>query len=379
MIIGQVKKIPSGDVQRYCWARIAQFQNPDHVTALLTRLHSLPKQQLMNAKRQAEQIKYCLAQAKEYLDAATAVSLATRPVLLYYGVMSMALAEILLKQNADSRLAKLRENHGCHGLSLVISADPRAEDSLQVASSQLSAKTQVDKLGAPKGTFEIWRRSAREYPVAGNSVHHDANGSTTSFAVLLGAVDVELPVLPLGGASLFDCLVDLPFMADTLEMLGTRLKMIRTTVKAGSNNQSGSVSTIIHPQQPELIDAFLNLVKCEADAVNGLEFLNVGSTGLIIKSSQSHPSLVSWPPGVSAKSDEVFFSCSSLGLNEFGNIYVATHICGNFARYYPDLWLKHIEKSSPLALAIDELCKHALERVPVLTLSELARNYLVVE
>ena len=66
-------------------------------------------------------------------------------------------------------------------------------------------------------------------------------------------------------------------------------------------------------------------------------------------------------------------------MGEFGYLYIALHISGNFARYYPDIWLKHIEKNSPLAMAIDELCNHAFDRLPLLILSELFRVYHVLE
>src|ERR1700736_4712874 len=116
MIINSVKLIKTHDIPKYSWPRISQFKNIDYTTEVISRLHALPAEQKNNAKSQAEQIKYCLSQAKEYFDAASTVSLATRPVLLYYSVMSMALAEILLKQTGDSRLSKLREQHNCHGL-----------------------------------------------------------------------------------------------------------------------------------------------------------------------------------------------------------------------------------------------------------------------
>jgi hypothetical protein len=64
-------------------------------------------------------------------------------------------------------------------------------------------------------------------------------------------------------------------------------------------------------------------------------------------------------------------------LSEFGYFYVALFLAGNYARYYPDLWLLDVERSSPLALAIEELCTIAEWRVPWLSLSELGRVLLV--
>jgi hypothetical protein len=66
-------------------------------------------------------------------------------------------------------------------------------------------------------------------------------------------------------------------------------------------------------------------------------------------------------------------------LNEFGFIYVALFIAGNYARYYPDRWVSDVENSTPLALAIEELLAVAETRMPWLILSELSGSYHVFE
>ena len=117
MIITEVSLIAGADTARYCWASLRRFQNVAFVEETLVDLHSLPRKHRKNVVKQAQQIRYCLHQAKEYHDAASAVGLATKPLLLYYSIMSLALAEILLKQSGDSSLDKARGEHKHHGLS----------------------------------------------------------------------------------------------------------------------------------------------------------------------------------------------------------------------------------------------------------------------
>ena len=64
---------------------------------------------------------------------------------------------------------------------------------------------------------------------------------------------------------------------------------------------------------------------------------------------------------------------------EFGLLYVALFICGNYARYYPDFWIRDVETHSPLALAIEQLISDAEKTMALLTLSELSRVYYVPE
>jgi hypothetical protein len=66
-------------------------------------------------------------------------------------------------------------------------------------------------------------------------------------------------------------------------------------------------------------------------------------------------------------------------LNEFGYYYVGLYLAGNYARYYPDKWLADVESSSPICLAIEEVCSTAEWRVPWLALCELDRTLYVNE
>ena len=167
MIIKKASLIPSDNLSKTCWARIRRFHNVSFVVECIRELHSIPKKQEANARKQAEQIRYCLIQAKEYFDASLAVTLATKPVLLYYSTMSLALAEILLKQDGMSSLDKARGEHAHHGLELRIDPSNKEHDhSLRSTAGSLRAVPPSCN-GKRFGTFELWHRSSRELPHCG--------------------------------------------------------------------------------------------------------------------------------------------------------------------------------------------------------------------
>jgi hypothetical protein len=116
MIISTATEVVTSDPEAYAWANLRKFQNVELVEQSIMRLNSSDPPSRRNARKQARQIRYCLIQAREYFTAAKAVSLATKPTLQYYGVMSLALAEILLKQTGDSSLDRARHHHRHHGL-----------------------------------------------------------------------------------------------------------------------------------------------------------------------------------------------------------------------------------------------------------------------
>jgi hypothetical protein len=122
----------------------------------------------------------------------------------------------------------------------------------------------------------------------------------------------------------------------------------------------------------------MNLVEF---APRGLHRVNIteypNGIGLQFPGALDVPGRLPWSIGTDV--GNTWFSTRREFLNEFGLIYVALHIAGNFARYYPDKWLAHIEASSPLALVIDRLTEVAFDRVPLLVASELTRRYFVEE
>lgn len=381
MIITSVKAINTQDIASYAWMRISQFQNAEFTSNTIKKLHNLQKKDFSNSKKQAEEIKFCLLQAKEYYDAAKNVSLVTRPVLLYYAIMSLSLAEILLKQTAESRLAKLREHHNCHGLQLHIKQSPKFDDSFNLAASSLLTKQQTKGMDEYVGTFEVWRQSAREYPLGGIQTTYFTNGTSQSgYNLILYPVDEAPPPIKNNGITLLECLRELPYMQEALSIVGSSTKLVRATFESKRQGLLGnpSLTVIIHPNELSNINDFEKLVICEPSSVNNVEIRELPS-GYVIETNLDldKPKILRWPHSVCMTEKDVYFSCSNLNLGEFGFIYAALHICGNFARYYPDLWVKHIEKNSPLALVINEFTNQAFERIPLLSLSELSRTYHV--
>jgi hypothetical protein len=151
-------------------------------------IHRIDQRWRGDVKKQAQQLRYCIIQAREYFAAAATVSLATKPNLLYYGTMSLALAEILFKQDGNSSLDKARGEHRHHGLSMTVGAIPRGAD-LPTAAAQLRA-VPMEVAGVRKGTFELWHRSSREHPLGGQIQEFATHGSLDRFDTIFQAFDL---------------------------------------------------------------------------------------------------------------------------------------------------------------------------------------------
>jgi hypothetical protein len=122
---------------------------------------------------------------------------------------------------------------------------------------------------------------------------------------------------------------------------------------------------------------FLSNSKFNANFVDHINVIELNNGGIIdFNGNHGHCEI---PPGLSLNTNDVYFWPRERPLNEFGMIYVDLFICGNYARYYPDFWIKDVDTYSTLALAIGELVHVAKRTMALLALSELSRTYFVPE
>lgn len=380
MIIPNVRKVRTADPQAFAWAGLRKFQNVELITEELVQLHNVPAKFRDDVKKQARQIRYCVIQAREYFAAAQAVSLATKPNLLYYGTMSLALAEILYKQSGDSSLDKARSEHRHHGLSMTAGGIPGGA-SLAISADALRAlPLEID--GQRKGTFELWHRSSRESPIGGNLVTHFDSGHSTGFQNIYVAIDEAYPKVPANGVTLKECFSCLPFMVEHVSNAGISTNFVRGTALANhwpGENWRRVTTVTIHPSP--LVADLIEGIKVEPSLVSFIDLTEI-ATGIQIQLTSdwiNGSAGMPLPPASMINTGEWRMWTNKPPLNEFGYFYVALFIAGNYARYFPDRWLYDAERSTPLALAIEELCSYADWRVPWLSLCELGRTLLVNE
>ncbi|MBD2571056.1 YaaC family protein [Anabaena lutea] len=123
-MINSYKDITSENPIKEVWKFLKYFQDVEFSRTQHCRIQKISdneyKQRKSNINKQAKQIGYCIRQAEQYFEAASQVSLATRPILLYYGAVSLSQALILLKKDGDYSFDALRnkDKHNHHGLEL---------------------------------------------------------------------------------------------------------------------------------------------------------------------------------------------------------------------------------------------------------------------
>jgi len=371
-----IRFLPAAKHESYVRVGLGRYSNISAVKQRIIRRFELHEKQYRNAEKQAQQLSFCLRQAQEYLDAAADRSLATKPVLLYYACVSLALAEILWKGTGEHSLEKLRAKHGHHGLNYVAEQLGVSED---VTAAQRLRATMRGGVGQRGGTFGVWHRFARNQQIIGIERRIFLSGSSVDApSVLLMPADRQNPELPQEGISLFECACRMPTIIEYLAPLGMRTTLLRSTLNRQLTEIRPSVGQYllrldVHPSEPSLLAAFKDQVALDANLIDDVQANDLPQQLILTvrtESNWTHSSL-SLPEGYSMSLTETWFSGTDEPLNEFGYFYAALYICGMFARYHPDVWMKHLAVNSGLASLIDAICIAAQDRMPLLLLDEL--------
>jgi hypothetical protein len=257
------------------------------------------------------------------------------------------------------------------------------EANLAQTASLLRAKPLILNDAKRSGTFELWHRTCRELPLVGKTLERELSGSTIErIRVVASAADERLPLLPKLGVTLLECMQNIPGMRDHLltQNIASNLLRARVSAEVSQTSQDSLFSIAVHPSHLalqffgniKLHPSFHDRVSFRDSNLGGVfelrtSFKQAGEDRLVKNSFYV-------PPGATWHEGETRFWCNEQPLNEFGFLYAALFIVGNYARYYPDRWLLDVENSTALALAVEELLSVADARMAWLTLGELDRK-----
>lgn len=327
------------------WRELRYFFNVRYVADKIIEKHKVEKKYKKMVEKQAEQIRACLVQAMEYNHSSVSVSIATRPVLLYYSIMNLALSEILFKQTGESSLDKARVHHRHHGLhfSFSLPADHRHA----LWSDKAIAKPFKNHHSLRMGTFELWHRSARHSCIPNKNVRILSNcGTQNGIITFLLANDERMNLVQDEGISLTKCLQCIPYLKNNLYPLGITSNLVRGKIESTVTGEKNTFnwSLIIHPDRKESVDLIFNSIKLHPEAVNCVD-VRIFPSGfsLICRNEENGPNTFCHiPEAIVVDVNNLYFFTGDTFLNEFGYLHVSMYIMSMISRYYPDVWQREI-------------------------------------
>lgn len=361
------------------WSSLRPFLNTDWVARKLISKHNVAPKYHGFARKQAEQLKYSLMQAQEHWNAANLSTAATKPLHLYYCCMCLALAEVLWRGDGRASIDQLRATDNHHGLKFSTSLKNLQLSCLE----ELRIVPHVTNKGR-SGTFEVWHQHTRENWLVGKKTDHRQN-FFTYVDVIFHPSDKRLPLIPEVGIALKDLYAAHPRMSMALAAMGLRTSTVRATLelKIENSNRVGfqtKVSTLVnvHPTRRAAIQKLQDLMSFSPSTIEDLEIVELQNNFQIVHVSYQNEyggtGNFQLPDGMAFGASTVYFAPWMPFLNEFGILYCGSYLLGMLCRYYPDLWMREIERNSEFAYLATEFMQVTAARIPLLCLSVLSNT-----
>ncbi len=378
--------VVASDLDRERWRRLREFANLDFARAAIERRHGAANTNSArsNFRKQALQLRMSLLQAEEYLGAARVSTPYTSPTHLYYGMVALASAVMLLLGDGTRSFDYLRRDprNMHHGLDFSLNTNAtNAEQGLNILEE---ARVEV----ARRGHFHAWHSvlPATE-PCYALVREHDGTGTNT-YIDEIGAENTALTDELVGRKfTLLRLMRNLPDLANDLRRYGAGAVSTRANYELDLRRSGGKGAGMMkHTWRLHDAVTVANLMlilerfRFPPDATEHVEVTDPISTpSCIIKASM--PDTVAYPmewPSARYTSDlRTFFYAEHIDTHEFTDFYTAAFGLSMLARYYPDVWRACLESQCLASKLIESFVTTALDRAPQIALSLLS-GWLVV-
>lgn len=378
-----MKWIVTDDIYAETWRRVLEFGNLDLTVDEITRRHGQPTQtsERLSYRKQAQQVRVAILQAKEYFEAARQSSLYTSANHLYYGITSLATATMLVLGDGTRSLDFLRRDskNGHHGLHFTTGCTAK-EAATGLA---LIKKSFVEVL--PRGHFANWystlplTESALAY-----HVREVDGGSVTSRETLGGHRLAPLEEIKGRKFSTVDLLRRFPDLVGDLPQYGISVAQSRATHKV-EFKRNGRMRHIwlIHgapdiSSRDELLEKFrlpsrfigAMAYHIQEDALGGIVVLDCAM--------EDQEITFEWPNCRETMSHDTIFYAEDYDTLEIADGFLASYQLSMLSRYFPDLWVACLESQCKAAKLIERAVDILLKKFPILALSLLVPEGVVV-
>lgn len=390
--------VPTEDPIKYVWNTLRYFIDINFSIEKIINIHDIKdKKSNDNIKKQAKQIGYCIRQAEEYFTASSYVDLPTRPLLLYYGIVNLSQALVLLRQNGDFSLDVLRKNnnHKHHGLEILGSfkSNVDARDKIEpfLSSIQCICHLKDDKCW---GQFPNFYNSLE--PCATNiktQYYDDVRKSFLRTNPFETARKIEMNVISKKTFNVFDIIKTLPDLYNLLCLnqitpdlcRGQAEAVHKTLYKKGSNDDQEISKTVLEfyytidfilSEQKESFVCFLK-EHCQNIEFTR-EYNNSFSFQQILEFNEQEGATFSAPDiAESIFGDLYFIIYPNEYIPEPAAHFIILYCLGMLSRYYPDIWLKAIDENVILREVIDNLLDIIYRKFPYLILDQMTGTHYI--
>jgi hypothetical protein len=398
-MITSYKEITTDSPTKEIWKHLRYFLDVKAVDIKIRNYHKVPDgKYTSDTKKQARQISYSIRQAEEFFIASSQVGIPTRPLLLYYGAVSLSRALLMIRKDGnycyDSLRKKKKHNH--HGLVLCKKCVSELASPRDIASFLKAIRFKIYMKKDSSGGEEPWGSFPLFYSclVPGEFTLKQTikdSGKTTYIETTTTQTTTDklaMDVISQREFNALDLMKTLPDMFYTLNDMSIPTTLCRGNVesriiKSYKKNPDGKeepekyietfnffLDGITQVQKKKLLDFYAKVspnIKTIADygANIHLQMLREDFPG-------ESPTSYYAPDIVEDSNCTKFYILEPVDYLPEPATYLALLFCfGMLSRYYPDIWMKIIDENVLILEAIDTFLNFAYRKYPALILDQM--------
>jgi YaaC-like Protein len=373
--------ITTDNVSVEAWNALYEFTNIEMTMDVINlKYPSLSKNDKTNCKKQAEQIRFSILQAKEYFEAAASSSLITSPNHLYYGMVSLCSSIMLLLGNGEKSLDFLRKTPANMHHGLTFSTNANASNSRKGLEILNNSHVKVEK----NGFFQNWYSTMPIYSQSYGIVKkHEQHGALVNREVV--GIDTHKKLSEILGfsSSLIDLLKTFPDLKTSLQKLGVPITASRVDLEIRDNlvtNQRQFEWRIHEAPSTEDLDSILeNFRVIETDSLKLEKIISSNKLSALVKLSCDMQAQFSFPSfRETINNEKIMFSQNQFNYHELVDAFLVVFALSMLSRYYPDLWVNCLESKCKAATLIEKVVSTLSKKVPLMALSVMHGNDYVI-
>jgi hypothetical protein len=376
--------IVTSDVSRERWRRLREFANVDIAVSAIARRfgHPATASQHRNYEKQALQLRMCILQAEDYFAAARSSTAYTSPNHLYYGMVSLASAVMLLLGDGTRSFDYLRKDRRNmhHGLDFSVDADvAKADKGFGVLEL---ARVQV----ANHGHFHAWHSVLPTLePCFALVTRHFEDGTQTGMDEVGGETTAATHALVGRKFRVLDLVRRLPDLMGDLLRYGVAPACTRANYGIRWRD-FGTEDRLYHEWRlhgAPSMDDFMDILEGFRVSQDLVQYVSVpdsfsAPSCIVNIETRSPTSRLHWPSSRYTVDLRMYMYADPIDTHEFVDFYMAAYGLSMLARYYPDLWRACLESHCLGSRLIESFIAVAIDKTPQLALSRLSGDAIVI-
>ena len=393
MKIESVRRIRSTYPISQVWKRLRYFTDINITATNIKQIHGIEgTEHDNNVNKQAVQIGYCIMQAEEYFKAARVVSNPTKPVLLYYGSVSLSRALVLITNDGTSsfdykRKGKQDSHHGLEFKQFDLSGNLK-KYSLADLLNKIICNIYV-RGGEPFGHFVSFYKSLipTRFSIPVEINYCEGNAIADNFGLQTCADMRNIEEMKNENFNCYNLSSSLADCYNIFKELNIRPQLCRGSMKCWMQVIKGdtyshdktkvkyivAIDSIIQEEKEKLL-AYLRSKECPFEVHTDIG----GSIRLghrfEYESEENRPPF-HFPDAVDDINGDIYYLLDpNKYIHETASLFIIMFCFGMLSRYHPDLWMKMIKENVTFNEFVDSLMQIIERKFPNLILDQMTRT-----